>query len=92
MKAELARRVSLCDRLEAFLKKHPGEWLTMQELRLGCGAESWRTRLSDLSKKRSMRIEWNGQNGVESRHRYLPYEPVGRDPSRPASGQAELFR
>jgi len=91
MKAELARRVSLCDRLEAFLKAHPGEWLTMPELRLGCGAESWRTRLSELGKKRGLSIEWNGQNGAASMHRFLPYEPLGRDPSGPVQ-QAELFR
>jgi hypothetical protein len=28
-----------------------------------------------------LHIEWNGKNGSDSRHRYLPYVPIARDAS-----------
>lgn len=81
MKAEIERRLSLTDRLEQFLRAHPGEWLTMDALAEVAGVGGWRSRLSDCRRKRRMFIEHNGQNGAASRHRFLPYAPLARDAS-----------
>lgn len=39
---------SLCDRLAAFLKAHPNEWIDGRQLATVAGAYGWRTRVSDL--------------------------------------------
>ncbi len=80
-RTEIQRRTSLTDILEDFLRANPGTWLEMHTLAAIAGLGGWRTRLSDCRLKRSMHIEWNGKNGSASRHRYLPYTPVGRDAS-----------
>lgn len=81
IRTEIERRLSLTDRLEQFLRAHPAEWLTMDELAEVAGVGGWRSRLSDCRRKRSMHIEWNEINGRGSRHRFLPYAPIGRDAS-----------
>jgi hypothetical protein len=50
----------------------------MAELAAVGGLGGWRTRLSDLRLKRGLCIDWNGRNGVESRHRFLVHAPFGR--------------
>ena len=79
--SEQQRRASLTDILEDFLKANPGVWITMHELAAIAGLGGWRTRLSDCRLKRQMIIEWNGKNGSASRHRYVPYQSLGRDAS-----------
>jgi hypothetical protein len=79
--SEQQRRASLTDILEDFLKANPGVWITMHELAAIAGLGGWRTRLSDCRLKRHMHIVWNGKNGLESRHKYLPYQTLGRDAS-----------
>lgn len=81
IRTEIERRLSLTDRLEQFLRQHPGEWLTMDELADVAGIGGWRSRLSDCRRKRQMHIEHNGMNGRGSRHRFLPYQPLARDAS-----------
>jgi len=51
----------------------------MRELAEVGGFGGWRTRLSECGRLRGMHVEWNGRNGSESCHRYLPYVPQGRD-------------
>ena len=90
MKTEISRRLSLTDQLERCLKAQPGIWLSMSELAAVGGLGGWRTRLSDLRLKRKMCIEWNKKNGAASRHRYLPYPPLGRS-AESTTGYLPLF-
>ena len=89
MKAELARRETLAEKLAAYLKAHEGEWIPMSTLASIGGIGGWRTRLSELSRG-GMRIEWNGKNGTASAHRYLSYDPIARDAATPMK-QRGLF-
>lgn len=86
MKAELQRRLSYAKQLEWYLRAHPGEWIPIAELAKLGGVGGWRTRLSELGRRADdpLHIEHNGQNGELSAHRYLPFEPLGRDPQTPA--------
>ena len=93
MKAEIQRRASLEDKLYAFLIAHPLEELTMRDLEVAAG-NAWRSRLPAV-RRRMLRedvgvVRWNGKNSSASRYTFLPYQPVGRDATRPASGQREL--
>jgi hypothetical protein len=54
---EPTERLSLCDKLEAYLKDRPGMWIDGSEFERVAGKYAWRTRLSDLRRKRGMRIE-----------------------------------
>jgi len=90
MNDEIVRRESLSDALERCLKNQPGVWLSMSELAAVGGLGGWRTRLSELRRKRSMHIEHNGKNGAASRHRYLPYPPLGRS-AESSTGYLPLF-
>ena len=87
MKAELERRQSLASQLEEFMKAHPGEWISIQELAQIGGIGGWRTRLSELSRRKvdPLHLEHNGKNGAASCHRYLPHDPLGRDATEPIS-------
>lgn len=92
---ELARRETCQQKLEAFLKSRPTEWIPMRELADVGGIGGWRTRLSELALRKTdpLRLEWNGKSGAASCHRYLPWEPLGPDSAdrdRPATGF--LFR
>jgi hypothetical protein len=53
---EPAERLSLCDKLEAYLRAHPNKWVSAHLLMGVAGQMAWRTRVSDL-RKRGMRIE-----------------------------------
>lgn len=52
-----AERLSLCDKLEAYLKARPNQWIDGIWLENIAGRYAWRTRLSDLRKKRGMTIQ-----------------------------------
>jgi len=91
VKAEIQRRESLTDHLEAYVTSRPGQWLTMSELAHVGGLGGWRTRLSDLRLKRGLTIEWNGKNGSASRHRYVPQAPIGRAAEDQIEGTGLLF-
>lgn len=43
--------VSLTDRLEAFFRQHPREWVDGKKLGEIAGGYAWRTRVSDLRKR-----------------------------------------
>ncbi len=91
MRDELQRRASLASQLEAYLKGRPGQWVTMAELAAVGGLGGWRTRLSELGRRPvdPMRIEHNGKSGNASRHRFVPWEPVG--PSADQYREVSLF-
>jgi hypothetical protein len=54
---EPAERLSLCDKLEAYLKARPNQWIDGKRFETVAGGYGWRTRVSDLRRKRGMRIE-----------------------------------
>ena len=54
--------MSLCDRLEHFLKDRPCVWTDGRQLSTLAGSYAWRTRVSELRTKRGMFI----QNRVRS--------------------------
>lgn len=91
--AERQRRQSLSQQLETLLKARPGEWIPMRELASVGGIGGWRTRLSEMGRRRvdPLHIEHNGLNGAASCHRYLPYAPLGRDASVPAADRWPVF-
>jgi hypothetical protein len=60
-----AERLSLCDKLEAYLKARPNQWIDGRMFQNVAGTYGWRTRLSDL-RKRGMVI----QNRVKTCHNY----------------------
>jgi hypothetical protein len=49
--------VSLCDRLEAYLKARPGIWIDGRELSTVAGSYAWRTRASELRTQRGLTVE-----------------------------------
>jgi hypothetical protein len=65
---------SLNDKLAAYFKARPGQWIDGKELATVAGGYAWRTRCSNL-RKRGMtienRVEWNGAFRV-SLYRYVP--------------------
>ena len=91
---EHQRRQSLAAKLEAFLKARPGEWISMQELAQVGGIGGWRTRLSELGRRKvdPLYVVHNGKNGAASAHRYLPWRPLGRSADVPPPDQMELYR
>lgn len=56
MNAELERRKSYTDKLEAFFRAHPNEWINAVDLEPIGGRQAWRTRVSEC-RKRGMRID-----------------------------------
>lgn len=82
LRSELQRRQSCASQLETLLKSRPGEWIPMRELAAVGGIGGWRTRLSELGRRKvePLQIEHNGKNGAASCHRYLPYVPVQNAP------------
>jgi hypothetical protein len=52
-----AERLSLCDKLEAYLRARPNQWIDGVTFEPIAGKYGWRTRVSDLRKKRGMVIE-----------------------------------
>src|SRR4051794_6526025 len=78
LRAELQRRGNCADKPGALLKARPVEWIPMQELAAVGGIGGWRTRLSELGRRKvdPLRIEHNGKNGHLSAHRYLPSVPT----------------
>jgi hypothetical protein len=49
--------LSLCDRLEAYLKARPNTWIDGRQLAVVAGSYGWRTRCSDLRLKRGLDIQ-----------------------------------
>lgn len=81
MKAEMQRRQSLADALQALFQSRVGEWISLAELARVGGTGGFRTRISELRLQRGMHIEHNGFNGAKSAHRYLSNPLGGRDAS-----------
>lgn len=76
---EPSERLSLCDKLEAYLKARPNQWVDGRHIATVAGSYGWRTRLSDL-RKRGLTIEnhqeryvgLDGQWRTQSLYRYVP--------------------
>ena len=70
--------MSLNDKLEAYFRKHAGEWLTMEQLAAEVGIGGWRTRVSNLHKSGfpiEKRPRWIVRDGKQVKvydRRYVP--------------------
>jgi hypothetical protein len=80
---------SLNDKLEAYFRSRPNEWIDGRELARVAGSYAWRTRVSDI-RKRGMTIENNVQRVPKmtelgtcqvSVYRYVPDLPTRVEPS-----------
>lgn len=68
------------DRVAAFLKAHPGQWLPATAFEDVAGRQAWRTRLSDCRTQLGMDIEnrvrtvrrEDGSTWKLSEYRYVP--------------------
>jgi hypothetical protein len=76
-------QVTLCDRLEAYFKARPDQWIDGMELSQVAGCYAWRSRASDLRKRglvienRQRRIRTAaGSTRVVSEYRYVA--PAGQ--------------
>jgi len=81
VKAELQRRTSLTDLIEAFFKAWPYAWLPMQDLAKVGGIGGWRTRVSEARERIEAEggaVIWNKRSGRESANMYRPQAPIGR--------------
>jgi hypothetical protein len=52
-----AERLSLCDKLEAYLRARPLKWIDGRMFGPIAGEFAWRTRISNLRRDRGMTIE-----------------------------------
>ncbi len=93
MKAELDRRLSHLDKVEALFRQYPGEWIAARDFEIPGGRQAWRSRIAECRTKRQMHIE-NRQDRdsancvIGSWYRWLPHgKPLGRDPATPAPSQ-----
>ena len=89
MKAEIQRRLSNVDKVEALFRSRVNEWINAHDFEGPGGSFAWRTRISDCRLKRKMYIENKEQRNernevVGSWYRFLEHAPLGRDPQRPA--------
>ncbi len=92
-------RQNYLDRMEAFFREHPMEWLDARDLMPIGGTFAFRTRISDCRLKRGMQIDndlrrltlENGEVIIKSFYRFVPYQPLGRDASVPAPLPDRLF-
>ena len=83
MKAEMERRQSGTQKLLELFHARPCQWISWCDLGELGGNLAWRTRVSDCRKivtRAGGQIEWN-KNIRDSRYRYLPHTPLGRDAS-----------
>ena len=81
MKSEMDRRQSATEALLHLFQAKPMTWIAWTDLAESGGNLGWRTRVSDARKivqRAGGRIEWN-KNIRDSRYRFVPYEPLGRD-------------
>jgi hypothetical protein len=86
----LAAREFFANRLEAYFKAHPGEWISLFDL-MKIGGPSWRSRIAcDLRKKRGLNIVWNKSN-LASAYRYLDHTPLGRPADVPVPDRWPVF-
>src|SRR5206468_3507790 len=79
---EAERRASRTDRVEELFRERAVEWVTVADLMKAGGICAWRTRVADARHRFKTAdagvIEWNG-DVHDSKYRYLPYTPLGRD-------------
>jgi hypothetical protein len=67
----LAARQFFANRLEAYFRAHPTEWVSIIDL-MKIGGPSWRSRIAcDLRIKRGLNIVWNRSN-LRSAYRWYP--------------------
>ena len=90
IKPELQRRQSFTERVFAYFRARPGEWVSTLELEREGGRQAWRTRVSDVRKLLDKQDLGTIENetlhhpsGVVSRYRYVPYVRLGPDAAEP---------
>ncbi len=93
MKAEMERRLSRVDLLDAFFRARPlGDWIPSVELEEPGGRQAWRTRVSELRLRLERAHEGTIENRVDhdasgriigSYYRLLTHVPLGRDAGTP---------
>lgn len=81
MKAELDRRQSLTDAVERVFRARPLEWIGITELAALGGVGGFRTRISELRRRKvdPMNLVNNRKNGPRSAYMWMPHAPLGRD-------------
>jgi hypothetical protein len=69
---------SLNDAMEAYFRERPNRWISFHELAKVGGTGGWRTRISDIRRKRGMVIanEWH-DNADGFRESFYMYVPAG---------------
>lgn len=96
--SEAARRRGKNHRLRTFFAEHPKQWIGAVDLEPIAGRQAWRTRVSEL--RRMLLAENAGtiQNRVQytkrmvvSEYMFLPYVPLGPDPSEYRAQELPLF-
>jgi hypothetical protein len=77
MSGKPSGRATLNDRMEAYFKAHPNEWVSFHQLAHIGGTGGWRTRVSQCRRERGMTIEnkWREEGGF--RVSYYRYRPAG---------------
>lgn len=84
-------REAFVHRVAEYFKARPGEWIDARDLETVGGRQAWRTRVSNCRRQLGMVIDnrqttrrlADGTPYTVSEYRYLPYQPLGRDPSTP---------
>jgi hypothetical protein len=72
--------MSFCDRLEAYFRERPDQWIDGRDLAKVAGAYAWRSRCSDLRIARNLdiqnRVRWiKTPTGIKvrvSEYRFVP--------------------
>jgi len=79
--------MTLNDKLEAYFKEHENEWIDGRALAEIAGFYGWRSRVSNLRRKRGMVIDndphvivkrADGSTFKRSLYRYVPARPLGQ--------------
>ncbi len=83
MKDELQRRQSNTDKVLAYFRLCPGEWIGTAMLEKLGGRNAWRTRVADarrIVKAEGGQIEnrqYRCESVIVSEYRFVPWTPVG---------------
>ncbi len=86
---EAERRINYRERVEAYFRQHPNEWVPASTLFIVGGRCAWRTRVADARRifegegavlqNRQQRVD----GAILSEYRYLQHQPLARDAAMP---------
>lgn len=83
------KTLSLCDRLAAYFKDRPGQWVNARDLFSVAGSFAWRSRVAEcrfppfsmtIENRVSRRKNANGEKYTVSEYRYIPSGGVSVGP------------